>query len=66
MKTILTRLNIFTLSRWSFLLNILPLVRAPIVNGHHTKNIWQPMKRKDFDSLQEVRWNIWAHVLGEN
>ena len=56
MKTILTCLNTFTLSRWSFSLNILPLVRAPIASGHYTKNIWQPMQREDFDSLQDVRW----------
>ena len=32
-------------------LNFLPLVRAPIVSGYHTKNIWWPMKREDFDFL---------------
>ena len=35
----------------SFSPNFLPLVWAPIVRRHHTKNMWQPMKRKDFDSL---------------
>ena len=39
--------------RWSFSLNFLSLMRAPIVSGQPTKNIWQTMKRKDFNSLKK-------------
>ena len=45
-------------ARWSFSLNFLPLVRVPILSGYHTKNIWWPMKREDFDFLSEVRMKI--------
>lgn len=45
--------------------NILPLVLAPVVGGHCKQNIEQPMKRKYFNFIWDVRCKIEPTVLGE-
>ena len=47
----------------------LQLMRAPIISGLCKPNMWQRMKRKGFNILQDlrsIRWKFESTVLEEN